>query len=224
MLNRQGKPQGLILFADDLRCLQPAPDTGYYSLIKGRIVKEHSEDLVFKPERLEMSCDATTCASLFAEVFTGLKKVDARRRRQLWERSDVAGSARAQDIKEIEKNRKENPFSGFWLMPEEDRRYWTVRVKRSGSKGHYLTLNYDNWEPWEVQAYATGFGAHLCGPYGPSYGQPLFAYYSQDVRTSSIPPSTSSVATTSTAATTRSIRSRARSTSPSTRTSRWTGT
>ncbi len=191
MVNRQGKPQGLTLYADDLTYgYTPPTDTGYYGLIKTRIVKEHSDDLVFKPERLEMACDATTCAALFPTIFTGLKKVEAADKE-----GGSSGNAQAfrdgfdKDIKDIEKNRKDNPFSGFWLMPEEDRRYWTVRIKRSGAKDHYITLSYDNWEPWEVRAYATGFGAFaLFGPYGPIYGQPLFAYYSQDVRGGSIPP------------------------------------
>lgn len=188
-LTRQGKHQGVILFADDLAyTYDPPADTGYYGLIKSRLVKEHSEDLVFKPGRLELSCDATTCASLFPQIFSGLKKADA---------LPSGGSGSVElfrdglelDIKEIEKGRKENPFSGFWLMPDEDRRYWAVRIKRSGSKDHALTLSYDNWEPWEVQAFATGFGAQMFyGPYGPNFGTPLFAYYAQDVRTSSIPP------------------------------------
>ncbi len=191
MVNRQGKPQGFTLYADDLAyAYSPPTDTGYYGLIKSRIVKEHSEDLIFKPERLEMSCDATSCASLFPTMLTGLTKLGA---------GDAGGapSGAAHDFrdafdkeaKDVEKSRKDNPFSGFWLMPEEDRRYWTVRIKRAAlGKDHYLTLNYDNWEPWEVRAYATGFGAQsFFGPYGPVFGQPLFAYYSQDVRTSSIP-------------------------------------
>src|SRR6185436_3106850 len=87
-----------------------------------------------------------------------------------------------------EKYRKDNPFSGFWLMPEEDRRYWFLRIKKSG-KDSYVTLSYDNWEPWEVRGYATGFGAFgFLGPYGPYFGTPLFAYYSKDTRTSSILP------------------------------------
>jgi hypothetical protein len=191
MVVRQGKPQGLFLYAADLTyAYTPPTDTGYYGLIKSRIVKEHSEDLVFKPERLEFACDATTCADLFPSLFTGLKKVES---------GEVAGAAAGaaeafreafdRDVKEVQKNRKENPFSGFWLMPEADRRYWYARIKRGGSKDHYITLSYDNWEPWEVRAYATGFGAaNFFGPYGPIFGQPLFAYYSQDVRASSIPP------------------------------------
>jgi hypothetical protein len=191
MVSRQGKPQGLTLYADDLTyAYTPPADTGYYGLIKSRIVKEHTDDLIFKPERLEMSCDAASCAELFPAIFTGLTKIDAGA-------AGGASSGVAQnfrnafdtELKDVEKNRKDNPFSGFWLMPEEDRRYWTVRIKRAGARDHYLTLNYDNWEPWEVRAYATGFGAfNFFGPYGPIWGQPLFAYYSQDVRKSSIPP------------------------------------
>ena len=78
MVSRQGKPQGLTLYASDLAySYSPPSDTGYYGLIKSRIVKEHSDDLIFKPERLEMSCDATSCAELFPAIFTGLTKVEA---------------------------------------------------------------------------------------------------------------------------------------------------
>jgi hypothetical protein len=42
---------GLTLYADDLAyAYSPPQDTGYYSLIKGRIVKEHTDDLIFKPD------------------------------------------------------------------------------------------------------------------------------------------------------------------------------
>ena len=189
MTIRQGKPQGLSLFAGDLAyTFTPPQDTGYYGLIKDRIVKAHPEDLAFKPERLDVGCDATSCAELFPAIFTGLKKVDP---------SDAAGAppAVAQDFRttldedtdDVADSRKNNPFSGFWLMPEEDRRYWFFRIKRVG-KDNFLTLSYDNWEPWEVRGYATGFGAqYFLGPYGPYFGTPLFAYYAQDVRTSSIP-------------------------------------
>jgi hypothetical protein len=190
---RQGKPQGFTLFADDLAyAYTPPQETGYYNLIKARIVKEHADDLVFRPERLEVRCDATTCAELFPKILTGLKKVGG----------DVAGSGigitptfRAsfeKESKDIEKIRRDNPFSGFWLMPEADRRYWAFIIKKDGKRNgldDFLTLSYDNWEPWEVRFYATGFGAFSYpGPYGPIYGTPLFAYYAKDVRSSSIPP------------------------------------
>jgi hypothetical protein len=194
MVTRQGKQQGFVLYANDLAyAYTPPPETGYYGLIKSRIVKEHAEDLVFKPERLDIGCDAASCASLFPAILTGLKKIDA---------ADSGGAppdlaqdfrnAFEKELKDVEKNRKDNPFSGFWLMPEEDRRLWFARVKKEGKKDgkdSFLTLAYDNWEPWEVRLYATGFGAqYYLGPYGPIFGTPLFAYYAQDVRTSKIPP------------------------------------
>ena len=185
---REGKPQGVVLFADNLSYeYTPPPDTGYYELVKRRILKDHPEDLVFKPERLIMGCDAASCTELFKELFTGLKKIEL---------SAAAGSASPavktfaaefqQELKEVEKARKENPFSGFWLMPEPDRRYWYFRIRKN--KDHLLTLSYDNWEPWEVRFFASGYGAFFfSSPYGPYFGTPLFAYYSQDVRQSAIP-------------------------------------
>jgi hypothetical protein len=192
MNSRQGKQQGFTLYADDLNyTYNPPQDTGYYGLIKSRIVKAHPEDLAFAhPERLEVGCDATTCATLFPAFFTGLKKIGAGE-------SGGASSGAAKDfndaldreLKDAEKYRKDNPFSGFWLMPEEDRRYWFLRIKKSG-KDSYVTLSYDNWEPWEVRGYATGFRRLWFSrdPTARISASPLFAYYSQDTRKSSIPP------------------------------------
>lgn len=190
MVSRQGKPEGFALFAADLAYVYtPPPDTGYYGLIKDRIVKAHAEDLAFRPERLDVGCDATSCAALFPTIFTGLKKTDLAATGG--SSSGVAQDFRSaldKDTHDTANNRKDNPFSGFWLMPEEDRRYWYFRIKRDGKLSN-VTLSYDNWEPWEVRGYATGFGAqYLLGPYGPYFGTPLFAYYAQDVRASSIPP------------------------------------
>ena len=104
----------------------------------------------------------------------------------------------------------ENPFSGFWLMPEEDRRYWTVRIKRAGARDHYLTLNYDNWEPWEVQRVRHGVrGANDLHALRTGVRPAAFRVLLKGRACELDPRSTSSVGTTATAATSRSIRSRA---------------
>jgi hypothetical protein len=193
---RQGKPQDFSVFADDLSyTYDPPPDTGYYEAIKRRIVAKHPEDLVFKPERLDGWCDADSCEEIFKTAFVGLAKVSAGG-------GDAGGAAGAgakgaeqkmraafaDDAKEVEKNQKDNPFSGFWLLPEKDRRFWAFRFKKDGSKDHYALLDYDNWEPWEVRYYVTDYGYfQILGPYGPFLGTPLFAYYSEDIRKGSIP-------------------------------------
>ena len=191
MLSRQGKHEGARIYADDLAYSYAAPqDTGYYGLIRQRIFKERPEDLVFKPEYLEIGCDPTTCSESFPNFFTGMKKVEL---------TEIASAgvgkefrdAFDREAKDLEKSRKDSPFSGFWMTPEAERRYWFFRIKKDGKrdgKDDFLTLSYDNWEPWEVRFYATGFGAQFYqGPYGPVFGTPLFAYYAKDVRSSSIP-------------------------------------
>ncbi len=195
MNTRQGKQQGFVLYADDLAyTYTPPPQTGYYDLIKTRLVKEHAEDLVFKPERLEVKCDSTTCKELFPAILTGLKKIsaDGPSSGNGSRNGDAFRNGFDRDTKEFQKNRRDYPFSGFWLMPEQDRRYWTFIIKKDGKRNgddDFLTLSYDNWEPWEVRFYATGFGAYTMGtPYGLNYGTPLFAYYAKDVRGSAIPP------------------------------------
>jgi hypothetical protein len=191
---RQGRTQGVTVYADDLAyTYTPPPDTGYYALIKRRIVNDHAEDLVFKTQRIEFGCDPTSCDEMLPVIFTGMKKLDSGA--PSGSSSSAArnfADAYDKEVKIIEKNRKENPFSGFWLLPEADRRFWFFRIKREtkdrDGRDSYLTLSYDNWEPWEVRFYATRFGGFdYLSPYGPQFGTPLFAYYAEDVRKSSIP-------------------------------------
>jgi hypothetical protein len=189
---REGKQQGASIFATDLAYeYGPPADTGYYEAVKRRIVKAHPEDLFFKPERLSLACDPTSCQDLFAKIFTGLTKIGE-------SGGPTSGIAKTfaealdKDLKEADKNRKENPFSGFWLLPEPDRRYWTFLFARGGKDSNgregYVLLNYDNWEPWEVRFYASRYGGfYFLGPYGANLGTPLFAYYDQDTRKSAIP-------------------------------------
>jgi hypothetical protein len=76
MVSRQGKPQGLTLYADDLAyAYSPPPDTGYYGLIKSRIVKEHSDDLIFaRASRNQLRRHLVRDAA--PAIFTGLAKIE----------------------------------------------------------------------------------------------------------------------------------------------------
>jgi hypothetical protein len=177
---RQGAPTGFVVFADDLKFdyTPPAdtPDTSHYSALLKKIAKDHPDDLVFKPQRLAISCDSKTCSDFMTSVFTGLEKVgppgdggavggaEARMLKRLKEATD-----------EDKKNRRETPTFGFNRADDPDNRYWVFTFKRDGAKEHYASLRYDNLEPWQMSYSATDFGQ-------------VFAYYSEDTRNKGIDP------------------------------------
>ncbi|HJQ98740.1 MAG TPA: hypothetical protein VJ826_10540, partial [Candidatus Polarisedimenticolaceae bacterium] len=186
---RAGKPSGFKLVADQIQYdYSPPPDTGYYELVRRRIVKDNPEDITFNPEYIQIGCDAASCEGVIVPAFQGLTKVPSSGG------AGAGGGAQGRfakmfddDAKESDKNRKENPFSGFWLLPEPDRRFWWIDMKKDG-RDHAATLSYDNWQPWEVGFYVTRYGRFTLGsPYGPVWGTPLFAYYSEDTRKSQVP-------------------------------------
>jgi len=149
-------------------------------LIK-KLAKDHPTDLVFKPERLEILCDAKTCDEFATSVFTGLQKIGGP------EGGGAGGGVSAtgahgrlvnrlkEASDEDKKNRRDTPFAGFDRVDDPDNRYWVFRFKRDGSKDHYASLKYDNLEPWQLSYFAT------------DYGQ-IFAYYSEDTRNKGIDP------------------------------------
>jgi peptidase M1-like protein len=189
---RNGKVEGFTLAADDLKYeYSPPADTGYYGLVAKRILKDHPEDIVFKPASVAIRCDAESCQSVFKPAFEGFAKVAAAPGAAA---SGTGGAGRFAkvfdaDVRDFEKNRKDYPFSNFWLTPEPDRRFWIIDVTRDSSQEHIATLAYDNWQPWEMGYFVTRYGRFEIGtPYGPLRGIPLFAYYSEDTRKSGVPP------------------------------------
>jgi hypothetical protein len=170
----KGEPVGFRLAADDLAYqYAPPSDAGfnYYELIRQRLMRDHPQDLVFKPEYLDVDCDPASCEQLFGGAFTGLKQAGGA----------SSGSAAIRKVyddqaREFDKSFRENPFGNFRTPFEPDRKYWAFGFRRSGNKEHWVRLVYDSHEPWEVAFYATGFF------------QKLFAYYAEDVRKSQIPP------------------------------------
>jgi hypothetical protein len=73
----KGEPVGFRLAADDLAYqYAPPSDAGfnYYELIRQRLMRDHPQDLVFKPEYLDVDCDPASCEQLFGGAFTGLKQ------------------------------------------------------------------------------------------------------------------------------------------------------
>ena len=182
---RLGEPTGFAVFADDLKFAYTPPadtaGTSHYSALIKKIAKDHPDDLVFKPQRLGIRCDAKTCAEFMTSVFSGLQKVgvpegggsgggasptgaQARMLRRLKEATD-----------EDKKDRRDNPVTGFARVDDPDNRYWWFTFKRDSATEHYAGLRYDNLEPWQMSFFAT------------DYDQ-IFAYYSEDTRNKGIDP------------------------------------
>ncbi len=180
---RLGQMVGFTVFADDLSFgyapPTDTPETGHYGALYKKIAKQYPDDLVFKPERLGLSCDDKTCAEFMTSAFSGLQKVGTP--------DGSGGGASASDSQgrmikrfkdaadEDKKARRDTPFVGFDLVDDPDHRYWQFGFKRSGPKEHYAGLIYDNFSPWQMSYYAT------------DYGQ-IFAYYSEDSRSKGIDP------------------------------------
>jgi hypothetical protein len=182
---RLGEPTGFAVFADDLKFAYtpPAdtPDTSHYSALIKKIAKDHPDDLVFKPQRLAIQCDAKTCAEFMTSVFSGLQKVGVPEGSGSGGGASPSG-AQAHMLKRLKeatdedkKDRRDNPVVGFSREDDPDNRYWVFTFKREGAKDHYASLRYDNLEPWQMSYYAT------------EYGQ-VFAYYSEDTRNKGIDP------------------------------------
>jgi len=182
---RLGQTDGLSVFADDLKFEYAPPadtaETSHYSTLNKKLAKEHPEDLVFKPERLGIQCDAKTCAELMTSAFAGLQKVGVPESGGSGGSSSASG-AQGRMIKRLKeagdeqkKNRRESPFSGFNRADDPDNRYWLFRFKREGAKEHYASLRYDNLEPWQMSYFVTDYGS-------------VFSYYSADTRNKGIDP------------------------------------
>ncbi|HEX6852251.1 MAG TPA: hypothetical protein VF139_12690, partial [Candidatus Polarisedimenticolaceae bacterium] len=180
--NARGKRWGARIVADNLafKFVPPAGVEPWYALKRNELLRKNAQDIDFTPERIDMYCDPATCEEVLGGKFTGLRQVGG----------SAAGSGQAsgsggkfakvldEALRESEKDRRENPFSGFFREPRPDRRNWTFVMKREGAKEHYFSVDWDTYEPWQVRAYASGyFGA-------------LFAYYDEATRNAAADPYT----------------------------------
>lgn len=177
-----GKLFGARIMAADLKYTYAPPadvSYNYYQIILQRLMQKYPDDLVFKPEWLRLTCDPSTCDKIFRENFKGLVQLQPSGKDAPAATSGVAekfNKLLADNKREADKNFKENPAGSFFLPPRDEYRNWTFTFKRNSAKEHFFTVDYDNFEPWEISVYATG------------YAPRLFAYYSEDTRKSSIPP------------------------------------
>lgn len=177
-----GKVMSTRIMAVDLKYTYAPPADvtyNYYQIIMKRLLEKYPDDLFFKPEWLRMTCDPSTCDKLLRENFKGLTQLQPSGKDAPASTAPVADKffKLLADVKrEADKDFKENPFGAFFLPERDEYRNWTFSFKRDSAKDHFFTVDYDNFEPWEVGIYVTG------------YAPRLFAYYSEDTRKSSIPP------------------------------------
>jgi hypothetical protein len=177
---RLGRMVGWVAFADDLKFDYAPPadtaETSHYSALNKKLAKEHPEDIVFRPERVGIICDAATCDEFASSVFTGLKKVGAGAGdgspsfSRMQKRLDEA-------VDDDMKNRRDNAFSRFNRKEDPDNRFWRFTLKRDGAKDHFASLTYDNLSAWQMSYLVTGYGF-----------APLYSYYSEDTRNKGIDP------------------------------------
>ena len=180
---RLGHTTGFSIFADDLKFEytppNDTPEISHYSALVRKLVKDHPDDLVFKPERAAIYCDEKTCEEFVTNVFTGLEKVGSKEGAGSTDRASAVLGRMNKRLKEAAnedtKTRRDTPFAGFRVVDDPDNRYWGFTFKRAGAKDHYAGLRYDNLEPWQMSYSVTDYGS-------------IFAYYSEDMRNKGIDP------------------------------------
>lgn len=163
---RHGDCESFTLAADALSySYAPPVDAGFFDSHAVRM-REKSRTLDFEPGLVEISGVPVSCHEILESSFAGLQETEL-------------GSLDQKLIKWYEKTLKDRrrelekkPFSGFSGLPETDRRSWAIRIQQKRSSKH-LTVDFDNYEPWEVRVWAT------------NSNQPLYGYYSEATRKSS---------------------------------------
>lgn len=175
-VNANGKIWGFRVSADDLAYTYapPAGTDPWFPTKHDVVQKKRGEDLNFKPERLAIDCDSHTCAELLKTAFRGVAKLESGSGAATGNAGSRFSKFYDENVRDSEKQRKENPFSGFFLPVREDRRTWTFRFKRESSKEHWFLVDWDNYSPWEVTVWATGYWA------------PLYRYYDETTRNAGI--------------------------------------
>ncbi len=164
-----GELSSFTLTADKLSYRFEPPANSGLSDTHRVVLREKHRELVFTPERVHFECDPVSCEEILSSSFTGLR-----------EASQDTVDERLSDAylkwrKKTERQRAEHAFSGFHGLLEPDRRRWAVMIRRKGGGEHYLVMDYDNYEAWEVRVW------------GPRGRQPLYGYYSEKTRESGTP-------------------------------------
>lgn len=117
--------------------------------------EEHWKEMQFEPSFASINCDAETCGSVIATVFTnwrdGASKSDLES--ELEKRLDSF-------LKQVRDARKDNPLSGYYAPREDWVREWSATLKKR-NKDRFFSVTYDNDDPWRVNVYASGYGRLL---------------------------------------------------------------
>jgi len=140
--SRQGKPISFFVHAKSTSWEFTPVEKKFQGLYQ-KLRKDYAADLVFTPEWLDFSCDPASCEEILASTFKGLAPVTA-------DKVDTALKSKYDEfLKDLKKSRKDNPFGGFTLPYEPDRRAWYVEVFSEGPQ-RGIALGYDNWDPREA--------------------------------------------------------------------------
>jgi len=162
-----GKPVGFTVAADDLSYeYEPPAEAGTYPReVLAYFTATEPDDFIFEPEYANVSCSPQECERILSSAFKGSREVS------IGEIDPDLKKAYEEYTKDQKQSRNDDAFSGFQRPFDPDRRLCNVGIKRKGIRDHYVGMNYDNWDGWDVSYGASGYGAVL-------------AYYSKETRTS----------------------------------------
>ncbi len=143
------------LAAKDLRYSYEPPSYQYFDSMHPLLMKNRASELVFDPSWMELTCDPGMCEELLSDkYFSGLKRLapaDRPTDMQLGASKNLP--AKLVEIWEKEKKdraeqRKENPFSGYYVPFEPEREYYLVELFKNDD--HNVYLNYDSLGGYEL--------------------------------------------------------------------------
>jgi hypothetical protein len=125
------------------------------------------DDINFTPEFGHADCDDRLSCQQLLESFTGMSEI------KLSELPPLLRTRYEDSLRELEKSRKDAPFSGFGLEAAPSQRYWTFFLRRFGQDRAFgIIFNSD--EAWEVRI------QDRMSYFAP----PLFGYPSEETRKS----------------------------------------
>lgn len=161
--------------------------TGHdFYAIHNLMARDHSDQLVFKPDAFLFRCDVNTCDELLVSSFEGLTRAKPEERRSHgYDRDSEAIADWARPlIEDVRKDRKDNVFSGFRSLDKPGHKYYSVYIPRDlADQDEGVWLTYNNWGGWEV-----GFGVQPKRWDLPNQvAGTLYGYYSEETLKSTDP-------------------------------------
>ncbi len=172
VIHVKGEPRELILGGPDLKySYEPPSDLDLHQKQILSVIETDDKvksDLEFDPQWVDIACDAATCREFLDGAFHGLRDSSAA------ELGPKTEKAYRRFVDRVQKDRGDNPFADFRILPRDEQRTYTLAINRDG-KDEFLWLHYDNEGPWEVVYGASGYGG-------------IFGYMSQATRAKGIQP------------------------------------